>query len=76
MFEPQTLMLAHMRDDILWHNDWCLTDAERSDLTDAGESNPPRAADVIAELGMSLVAALGFALLVCSLLSAAGIPAP
>lgn len=69
-------MLAHMRDDIFRHNDWCLTDTERTHTIDAVDSGPPKAANVVGEFGVSLAAALSFALFVCGCLSAAGIPAP
>ena len=65
-----------MRGGVIHHAPWCFSEAEREDRTWSGDDDPPRAADVIGELGMRLAAALSFALLVCAYLSAAGIPAP
>ena len=65
-----------MRGGAIHHAPWCFSEAEREDHIWSADGDPPKAADVVGELGISLAAALGFALLVCTWLSAAGIPAP
>jgi hypothetical protein len=55
---------------------WCFSEEEREDQTWSTTDDVPKAADVIGELGASLAATLSFALLVCTWLSADGIPAP
>ena len=65
-----------MRGGIIDHPHWHFSEAEREDATWSSDEGPPKAADLIGRLGVSLVAALGLALFVCTCLSAAGIPAP
>jgi hypothetical protein len=68
--------IVRLRGGVLHHAPWCFSEAEREDRTWSRADDPPRAAEVIGQLGVSLAVAFSFALLVCTWLSAAGIPAP
>ena len=65
-----------MRSGVIRHAPSCFSEAERPHHTWSADDDSPKAADVVGELGMSLAAALSFALIVCAWLSAVGIPAP
>ena len=65
-----------MRGGVIHQPRWYFSEVEREDRIWSADDDPPRAADVIGELGVSFAGALSFALIVCAWLSAAGIPAP
>lgn len=65
-----------MRSGVIHHAPSYFSEAEREEGSWSVNGDPPQPGHVIGEFGATLAAALTFALLVCTWLSAAGIPPP